>query len=146
MTYRLIFELVVFLTPFAAFGLYRLARQEALEEGKKPWPITILFIVGAFLAIAAWVVLIIIDRGGGETCYEPRRLVNGEMVGGDEVPCPKEKSDLGRPASEDPGSRAEGLGHTDNAGPDTPAGPLEERLADDAPASDTLPDDPELPG
>lgn len=145
MTYRLIFELVVFLTPFAAFGLYRLARQEALEEGKKPWPITILFIVGAFLAIAAWVILILIDRGGGETCYEPRQLVNGEMVGGEEVPCPKEKSTLGIPASRDPGSRAHGLGGTDPAGPNIAPGPLEERPPEDPPASDTLPDDPDIP-
>ncbi len=145
MTYRLIFELVIFLTPLIAFGLYRLARQEAIEEGKKPWPITILFIVGAAFAILAWVILIFLDRGSGQTCYEPRRLVDGRMVGGEEFPCPKEKSDLGIPASTDPGSRAHGLGETDPAGPGTPAGPLEARPEDDPPASDTLPDDPDLP-
>ena len=144
MTYRLIFELVIFLSPFAAFGLWRLATQEAIEEGRKPWPIAVLFGVGAFLAIAAWVVLIFMDRGGREMCYEPRRLVDGKMVGGQEVPCEKIKNDLGRPASRDPGGQAHGLGETDPAGPNIPAGPVEERPEGDPPASDTLPDNSEL--
>ena len=124
MTYRLIFELVLFLMPFAAFGLYRLARQEALEEGRKPWPITLLFIAGAVLAILAWVVLIFLDRGSGETCYEPTRLVDGVMVAGKEVPCEKEKSNLGTPASRDPGGQAMGLGvknPIDNVTPPPPS-------------------------
>lgn len=137
MTYRLVFELVIFLLPFAAFGIYRLATQEAIEEGHKPWPITLLFGIGAFLAIAAWVALILIDRGGRETCYERRRLVDGEMVGGQVVPCEKEKSDLGKPASRDPGGRATppGLGSTNPAGPNTPPGPMDppREVQDDEP-------------
>lgn len=125
MTYRLLFELIVFLSPFAAFGLWRLATQEAIEEGRKPWPVAVLFGAGAFLAIAAWVILIFMDRGGRETCYEPRRLVDGQMVGGEEVPCEKVKTDLGRAASKDPGGKAHGLGGDDPAGPDTPPGPLD---------------------
>lgn len=125
MTYRLIFELVLFLSPFLAFGVYRLATQEAIEEGRKPWPITVLFGIGAFLAVAAWVVLIFMDRGSGDMCYEPRRMVDGKIVGGNVVPCDKEKSNLGLPASRDPGGRAHGLGETDPAGPDTLPGPLD---------------------
>ena len=145
MTYRLIFELVIFLTPFLAFGIWRLATQEAIEEGRKPWPIAVLFGIGAVLAVAAWIILIFMDRGGRETCYERRRLVDGEMVGGQVVPCEKEKSSLGAAASRDPGGRAHGLGETDPAGPDTAPGPTETPPADDPPASDTLPDDPESP-
>ncbi|WP_084398349.1 hypothetical protein [Henriciella aquimarina] len=125
MTYRLIFELVLFLTPFLAFGIWRLATEEAIEEGRKPWPIAVLFGIGAFLAVTAWIVLIFMDRGGREMCYEPRRLVDGEMVGGREVPCEKLKDDLGRAATRDPGGKAHGLGGTDNAGPETAPGPLE---------------------
>ena len=87
----------------------------------------------------------IMDRGGREMCYEPRRLVDGKMVGGQEVPCEKIKNDLGRPASRDPGGQAHGLGETDPAGPNIPAGPVEERPEGDPPASDTLPDNSELP-
>lgn len=126
MTYRLIFELVLFLMPFAAFGLYRLARQEALEEGRKPWPITVLFIAGAVLAILAWVVLIFIDRGSGETCYERKRLVDGVMVGGEEIPCEKERSTLGSPASRDPGGQASGLGVNNPIDNRTPPPPSED--------------------
>lgn len=135
MTYRLLFELIIFLSPFAAFGLWRLATQEAIEEGRKPWPIAVLFGVGAFLAIGAWVVLILLDRGGREICYERRQLVDGVMVGGEEVPCEKLKNDLGRAASRDPGGKASGLGGEDPAGPNTPPGPLDEprTAADDTP-------------
>ena len=125
MTYRLIFELVLFLAPFAAFGLYRLATQEAIQEGRKPWPITILFVIGAALAVAAWVVLIFMDRGGKETCYQRAHFENGEFVEGREIPCPKDKSHLGEAATSDPGGQAHGLGGADPAGPDTPPGPLE---------------------
>ena len=132
MTYRLIFELVIFLMPFAAFGLYRLARQEALEDGKKPWPITVLFILGAVLAIGAWVVLIFLDRGSGETCYERKRLVDGQMVGGQEIPCEKKKSDLGLPASRDPGGSADGLG-VDNPIINRTPPPLDDQIPEDPP-------------
>lgn len=125
MTYRLLFELVIFLTPFIAFGLWRLATQEAIDEGRKPWPVAALFSIGAALAVGLWVVLIFLDRGGRETCYERRRLVDGEMVGGQEIPCEKVKNDIGRAASRDPGGQAEGLGGSDNAGPDTAPGPLD---------------------
>ena len=135
MTYRLIFELVIFLTPFLAFGIWRLATQEAIEEGRKPWPIAVLFGIGAVLAVAAWIILIFMDRGGRETCYERRRLVDGEMVGGQVVPCEKEKSNLGAAASRDPGGCAHGLGETDPAGPDTAPGPLDppREIQDDDP-------------
>ena len=33
MTYRIIFQLVLFLLPFLAYGIWRLATQEAIEEG-----------------------------------------------------------------------------------------------------------------
>ncbi len=140
MTYRLLFELVLFLSPFAAFGIYRLARQEAIEEGRKPWPITILFGAGAVLAVLAWVVLILLDRGSGETCIERARFENGRVIPAQEVPCPKDRSHLGEAASSDPGGRANGLGGADPAGQDTPPGPLETPPTDDPPASDTLPD------
>ena len=38
MTYRIVFQIVLFLLPFLAYGVWRLARQEAIEEGRKPWP------------------------------------------------------------------------------------------------------------
>lgn len=140
MTYRLMFELILFLSPFAAFGIYRLARQEAVEEGRKPWPITILFAAGAGLAVAAWIILILIDRGGGETCIQRARFVDGRVIPAQEVPCDKDRSHLGEAASDDPGGRANGLGQTDPAGQDTPPGPLETPPPDDPPSADTLPE------
>mgnify|MGYP005996576813 CR=1 FL=1 len=130
MTYRIVFELVLFSLPFLAFGIWRLARQEALEEGRKPWPITILFASGAALAVLAWVVLILIDRGGGETCIQRAYFEDGKIVPAREVSCDKVKDQIGQPASRDPGGQAHGLGETDPAGPNVAPGPLtpEQRL------------------
>ena len=80
MTYRIIFQLVLFLLPFLAYGIWRLATQEAIEEGRKPWPITILFATGAALAVLAWVVLIFVDRGGKETCIQRAYFEDGRVV------------------------------------------------------------------
>lgn len=140
MTYRIIFQLVLFLLPFLAYGVWRLARQEAIEEGRKPWPITILFAVGAALAVLAWIVLIFVDRGGRDTCIQRAYTdpETGQIVKAREVPCEKHREDLGLPANSDPGSRARGLGGSDPAGPNTAPGPRdpEARINDEDPAED----------
>ena len=47
---RILFQLVLFTLPFILFGVYRLAIAEAEQEGRKPWPIRLLFGVGLALA------------------------------------------------------------------------------------------------
>lgn len=139
MTYRIVFQLVLFLLPFLAYGIWRLAKQEAIEEGRKPWPITILFATGAALAVLAWIVLVFVDRGGKETCIQRAYFEDGRVVPAREVPCEKRRDDLGLPASRDPGSRAQGLGGADPAGPNVAPGPLdpaERDLPETAPPED----------
>ena len=143
MTYRIIFQLVLFLLPFLAYGIWRLATQEAIEEGRNPWPITILFATGAALAVLAWVVLIFVDRGGKETCIQRAYFEDGRVVPAREVPCEKRRDELGLPASRDPGGRAAGLGGTDPAGPNVAPGPLDPEARDmpDADAPDEFDED-----
>ena len=55
---RIVFELFIFSIPFIVFGLYLLATSNAEQEGKRKWPINILFLCGIGLATVAWFVLI----------------------------------------------------------------------------------------
>lgn len=103
MASRVLFELVLFLIPFAMFGLYRLAIAEAEEEGRKPWPIRWLFGLGFVLAVGVWFVLIMIDRGEANICYTKSRLENGVIVPGEPYPCEKDLTRIGIPDSDDPG-------------------------------------------
>jgi len=55
---RILIELLVLLSPFAVYGLYRMALSEAAADGKKPWPVQRLFIIGFVLALTAWIGLL----------------------------------------------------------------------------------------
>lgn len=109
MASRVLFELILFLTPFALFGLYRLAVTEAEQEGRKPWPIKWLFGVGFVFAVGTWIVLILLDRGERDICYTQSRFENGKVIPGEEYPCEKDLTTIGTPRTEDPGGIAEGL-------------------------------------
>jgi hypothetical protein len=114
---RILFQLVFFLLPFLAFGLYRLALAEAAQEGRKPWPIKGLFGLGLVLAVGSWLAFILIDRTDGGYCYTPSQLVDGQIIPGERYPCERDLSQIGQPRSSDPGGRPVGVGLDD---PETP--------------------------
>ncbi|MEM9939722.1 MAG: DUF6111 family protein [Pseudomonadota bacterium] len=118
MATRILVQLILFLLPFALFGLYRMALVEAQEEGRKAWPIRWLFGIGLVLAIGSWIILIFLNQGGREECYRESRMENGVIVPGESYPCDKDFSTIGIPNSDDPGGQAEGIGDPDPAGPD----------------------------
>lgn len=111
MALRILFEVALLLSPFLIFGLYRFAISEAEAEGRKPWPIMMLFGIGFALAALAWLVLIVIDKRNTQdgVCYTPSKVVNGEVVRGDPYPCEKDVTRIGVPGSDDPGGVAEGV-------------------------------------
>lgn len=111
---RILLQLVLFLLPFILFGVYRLALVEAEQEGRKPWPIRLLFGVGLVLAVGSWLILILLDRGGREECYRPAEIVDGVVVPGETYPCDKDLGSIGLPRNEDPGGQAEGVGERRN--------------------------------
>lgn len=106
---RILFQLVLFVLPFILFGVYRLAIAEAQEEGRKPWPIRLLFGVGLAMAVGSWLIFIFLDRGGREECYRPAQMVDGVVVPGERYPCEKDLGAIGVPKTEDPGGQAEGV-------------------------------------
>ena len=111
---RILFQLVLFMLPFILFGMYRLAIAEAQQEGRKPWPIRVLFGLGMAMAIGSWLIFIIVDRGGREECYRPAQMVDGVVIPGERYPCEKDLGNIGIPNSEDPGGQAEGVGERRN--------------------------------
>ena len=102
---RILIEILVLLSPFAIYGLYRMALSEAAADGKKPWPVQRLFIIGFVLAIVAWVALLAWDKtaNSGEMCPGERTFVNGEIVQGPDVPCERNVQGIGVPATDNPG-------------------------------------------
>ena len=110
MAYRVLFEFMVFILPFIGYGLYRLLKVEAEIEGKDPWPINMLFGIGAVLAISVWVVILLRDDRSGELCYEASRFENGELIPARTYECDRNIGDVGVPRSDDPGGEAHGVG------------------------------------
>lgn len=106
---RVFLQFALILLPFILFGLYRLAIAEAEQEGRKPWPIRVLFGTGLALFLISWFGLLMLDRGGEAMCYTPRELVDGEIVGGEAYPCEKDISQAGIPRSDNPGGDAAGV-------------------------------------
>ena len=113
---RILFQLVLFTLPFILFGVYRLAIVEAQQDGRKPWPIRLLFGVGLALAVGSWLVFIFLDRGGREECYRPTQIVDGVVVPGERYPCEKDLGAIGVPRSDDPGGQADGVGDRQDSG------------------------------
>lgn len=84
---RILLQMVLFALPFIMFGVYRVAIAEAEQDGRKPWPIRALFGAGLGLAVGGWLVLIVLDRIGGEPCYQPAEIVDGQIIPGEKIPC-----------------------------------------------------------
>ncbi len=105
---RILFEIFFFSIPFVVFGLYLAATADAEQEGRRKWPINILFLCGIALATLAWVGLILMNDGDPDVCRRPSQFVDGKIVPGEEYPCEHDLSRQGKPGSDDPGGSAEG--------------------------------------
>lgn len=86
---RILLELFIISTPFIVFGLYRAAISDAEVEGRKAWPIKMLFGIGVGLAVLAWFLLLIRDDRSPEMCQGPSRLdpVSGKIIPGERYEC-----------------------------------------------------------
>jgi hypothetical protein len=104
---RILFELFFFSIPFLVFGLYLLATATAEQEGRRKWPINVLFLAGLGFAVVAFFVMAFFDKRTPELCQKPTRYVDGKLVPGEVYPCPHDLKDAGRPGSDDPGGSVE---------------------------------------
>lgn len=106
MVRTVVVQLILFLLPFLAYAIYRLLVSDAEQEGRKTWPITILFAAGAVLFLAGWVAMWLSDDKDPNMCFEPGyerpRFVDGEIVPARQIPCERDLRDVGAPASETP--------------------------------------------
>jgi hypothetical protein len=100
---RLVFELFIFSIPFLVFGLYVLVTTNAEVEGRRKWPIQILFLMGLVLATAVWFILILLEKKERDVCHEPARFENGEIIPARDYQCEQNVRDVGVPLNRDPG-------------------------------------------
>ena len=107
---NILIELVLFSLPFIVFGIYRLAVQDAETDGRKAWPIHILFGIGAVLAIGGILVFMALQDRERGWCYTEKQFVDGKVVEPTRYRCDQEIENIGIPASEDPGGKASGVG------------------------------------
>jgi hypothetical protein len=104
---RVLFELFFFSIPFLVFGLYLIATATAEQEGRRKWPINVLFLIGLGFAVVAFFAMAFFDKRTPETCQKPTRYVDGKLVPGEFYPCPHDLKDAGRAGSDDPGGLVE---------------------------------------
>ena len=55
---RILFELFFFSIPFLVFGLYVLATTTAEHEGRRQWPVNMLFLIGLGLAVVGFFAMV----------------------------------------------------------------------------------------
>jgi hypothetical protein len=109
LAYRIVLQIAVFLLPFILYGIYRLWMRLARRQGRQTWPISVLFGIGAVLAIGLWTYLAMREEKVREVCYEPARLVDGVLVPSRKVRCDRDMTTVGAPASDRPGGQARGV-------------------------------------
>ncbi|MEO0983872.1 MAG: DUF6111 family protein [Pseudomonadota bacterium] len=103
MAYRILIQVALFLLPFALFGLYRLLAADAKADGRKTWPITSLFCIGAALAAGVWIYFIAREPRDPNKCYEPARFEDGVLIPAREYECDPNIEDVGAPRSDQTG-------------------------------------------
>lgn len=108
MPYRIAIQLVFFLLPFIAFGLYVLATTDAEREGRRKWPIQALFLTGLALTTAVWFFKIFTENNERNLCIEPPRSENGQIIPARTYPCERD-ANFGAPTTDAPGTAASGV-------------------------------------
>lgn len=109
MAYRILIQLFFFILPFLAFGFYRLLVADAEADGRKAWPVHMLFGVGAALAAAVWGLFILTEDRDREVCIIPARFEDGVLIPQQTIPCEQDVTGTGIPLSDDPGGEAHGV-------------------------------------
>ena len=79
---RFLFELVLFLLPFALYAAYLKLSKYDSENPAHPHPWTILFVSGLVLVAASFVIWGVTEGSGQQGVYVPPHLENGQVVPG----------------------------------------------------------------
>src|SRR5262245_32656957 len=89
MASRIFVELLLFLTPFMVFLVYRAASRDMMIKDR--WPLTSLVLVGAGLAVAALVIGPLLEPSESNKCFQAAQYINGKAIPAKEVPCTEAK-------------------------------------------------------
>ncbi len=85
MAQRIFVELLLFLVPFAVFLVYRAASRDLKIRDR--WPLTRLVIIGTVLAVAALIIVPLLEPSESDKCFSPARYVDGKTISPEEIPC-----------------------------------------------------------
>lgn len=85
MVQRIFVELLLFLTPFMVFLVYRAASRDMLIRDR--WPLTTLILIGTGLAAAALIITPLLEPSENNKCYQAAQYVDGKVIPATEVPC-----------------------------------------------------------
>lgn len=89
MATRILVEILLFLTPFAVFLVYRAASRDL--KIKDRWPLTRLVLIGAAIAIAALIITPLLEPRESDKCFDPVRYADGKVQEPREIPCTEQK-------------------------------------------------------
>ena len=85
---RFMFELLLFLTPFALYAAYLKVSKYDAEKPPHPHPWTSLFVVGLVLVAGSFVIWGVTEGAGQLGTYVPPHVENGHVVPGHVDPNP----------------------------------------------------------
>jgi hypothetical protein len=99
---RVIFDLLLFLLPFALYGAYLRLRKQDEDTPSGPHPWTALFAAGLALVAASFVFWGLIEDRNQKGVYVPPHLEDGRLVPGQVIPEPEASGQSGtdRPDTE----------------------------------------------
>jgi len=85
MVQRIFVELLLFLTPFMVFLVYRAASRDMMIRDR--WPLTTLVLIGTGLAAAALIITPLLEPSESTKCYQAAQYVDGKVVPSKEIEC-----------------------------------------------------------
>jgi len=84
---RVFIELLLFLTPFMVFLVYRAASRDMLIRDR--WPLTTLVIIGAVIAAGALIIDVLLKPNESKKCFQAAQYVGGKAIPAKEIDCDK---------------------------------------------------------
>src|SRR5262245_49817563 len=82
---RFFIEILLFLTPFMVFLVYRAASREMLIRDR--WPLTTLILIGTALAAGALIITPLLAPDESKDCFQPAQYKNGKVTDAKVIPC-----------------------------------------------------------
>lgn len=131
MARTVVIQLILFVLPFLAYAIYRLLVTDAEADGRKTWPINLLFGAGALLTLAGWAFMASRETKERDLCIEPPRYEDGVLIPQRTVPCERDLTRVGAPKTDTPGN-ADELGVDEHPG----GVPESEIKAEEVPTAD----------